>query len=159
MTVQIIGTEAVVAMLDRKTAAIRDRLIKAQKVNGITLADHVIANKLSGQVLKVRTNRLRGSIHDDLRETDTEVSTSVGTNVEYARIHEFGLTGTVQVKEHLRTVTQAFGRPISPRQVTVRSHPMNMRMPERSFLRSALRDKRDEAMARIRKAVDEGTQS
>jgi hypothetical protein len=42
----------------------------------------------------------------------------VGTNVEYARPHEYGFNGTVTVKEHLRLVKKAFGKSLkTPKEV------------------------------------------
>ena len=55
-------------------------------------------------------------------------------------MHEFGFSGTQNVRESLRTVKQAFGRPISPVEAIVRAHSRKVDLPERSFLRSALRE-------------------
>jgi len=180
---QVIGKEAVVGMLAAKGTAIRDRIVKAQKANGIDLAGYVVGEKLSGQVLNVRTNRLRGSIHDTLTENANEVTTAVGTNVVYARAHEFGCHDTVMVKEHLRRVATSFAdtrtalaydyqtRRASTfgsrkqassyglAEVTVRAHPMTMNIPEKSFLRSSLREQRDVMLDRLRAAMSEGARS
>jgi phage gpG-like protein len=96
--------------------------------------------KLSGQVLKNRTGTLRRKINYQLRETPTEVSASVGVQLSYAAVHEYGFDGIVTVKEHLRTITQAFGRPIAPVHVHRGAHQRHMKLPERSFLRSSLRE-------------------
>lgn len=55
---------------------------------GFNLARHVQERKLSGDVLDVRTGTLRRSITSNL--VDQRLAVRVGTNVEYARIHEFG---------------------------------------------------------------------
>ncbi|MEP7299159.1 MAG: phage virion morphogenesis protein [Burkholderiales bacterium] len=102
--------------------------------------------KLSGQVLKVRTGRLRRSINVKMSETESSVTGSVGTNVSYARPHEYGFHGTVTVREHLRRSVSGFH--------TVRSHPRKVDMPERSFLRSALAD----MSAAIRLEFEQATQ-
>ncbi len=106
----------------------------------VMLQNMVKAGKLSGQVLKVKTGRLRNSIARDVAENGATVTGSVSSPVVYARPQEYGFQGTVSVREHMRTVKQAFGRPIDPVEVTVREHSMRMNLPERSFLRSALAD-------------------
>ncbi len=85
-----------------------------------------------------------------------EVSGKVGTNVSYARMHEFGFDGVVTVKEHLRMQTMAFGRSIIPRKVTVKAHEMHLHLPERSFLRSALAEMRPEILNEVKAAINEG---
>lgn len=63
---------------------------------------------------------------------------SVGTNVKYAAIHHLGgaIRKNATVKEHFRTITRAFGKPIDGRRVLVKSHQrnMNITMPARPFL-------------------------
>jgi phage gpG-like protein len=110
-------------------------------------------NKLSGDILKVRTGRLRRSIHPEWDFKPGHMGATVGTNVEYAAIHEYGFKGTVQVKSFQREMTKAFGRPIAPKQVTVSAHSRNINMPERSFLRSALKEMRPEIIEGLKNAV------
>ena len=112
-----------------------------------------VMNKLSGDILKVRTGRLRRSIHPEWDFKPGHMGATVGTNVEYAAIHEYGFKGTVQVKSFQREMTKAFGRPIAPKQVTVSAHSRNINMPERSFLRSALREMNTEILEGLRNAV------
>lgn len=99
-----------------------------------------VKQKLSGEVLKVRSDRLRRSIGDIVEETQTTVSGVVSTPVKYAPPNEYGFHGTVSVRAHMREIKQAFGRPIAPMQVQVGAFSRAMNLPERSFMRSALRD-------------------
>jgi phage gpG-like protein len=105
------------------------------------LTADVKAGKLSGNPLAVRTGALRRSINMRPQGigTDTPLAT-VGTNMVYAAAHEFGFSGTVNVRAHMRTVKKAWGRSISPRAVQIGPMSRNMRLPARSFLRSALRE-------------------
>jgi len=112
-----------------------------------------VMGKLSGDVLRVRTGRLRRSIHPEWDFRQGYSGATVGTNVEYAAIHEYGFSGSVQVKSFQREMTKAFGKPISPTQVTVRAHTRNINMPERSFLRSTLREMNSEIVEGLQKAV------
>ena len=87
------------------------------------------------------------------------VAAYVGSNVSYARAHEFGLHDTVAVKEHQRFQQVAFGKPMkNPRQVTVRAHTMRMNLPERSFLRSALSELQPQIRDQIQAAMHEAIQ-
>lgn len=109
----------------------------------VDVSAHVKDKKLSGQVLKVQTGRLRRSINFRVAETGTGIEAKVGTNVEYARVHEFGFKGTVNVKEHMRKGKKAY---------RVRAHSRNVDLPERSFLRSTMTDMRagiDQRIARV----------
>ena len=112
--------------------------------------------KLTGQVLKNRTGTLRRSINQRIDKTETGIVASVGTNKSYAAAHEYGFTGTVTVKEHMRQIKQAFGRPISPKNIRVRTHTMQMHLPQRSFLRSALREMDAEIKEGLRDALKRG---
>ena len=112
-----------------------------------------VMGKLSGDVLRVRTGRLRRSIHPEWDFKQGYSGATVGTNVEYAAIHEYGFSGSVLVKSFQREMTTAFGKPISPTQVTVRAHTRNINMPERSFLRSTLREMNSEITDSLQLAV------
>jgi len=119
----------------------------------LNLLTKVKRDKLSGQVLNVRTGRLRRSINQKVTTVDGLVVGTVGTNVEYAAVHEYGFKGAVSVKEHLRTIKMAWGVPIPPKRVTVSAHNRNMNLPMRSFLRSALSDMDAEIMTELRASV------
>jgi phage gpG-like protein len=81
------------------------------------------------------TARLKNSISIQvIRKT----SIKVGTAVKYARIHQLGgkLDKNVTIKQHYRTITRAFGKPIDERKVLVRQHQrqQDMYIPARPFL-------------------------
>lgn len=138
---EIKGDREVVADLRRFDTAARGEIQKGIGRVTLKLLTRVKAQKLTGQALNVRTGRLRRSITQRIEAGADEISGIVGTNVEYAAIHEYGFKGAVSVKQHLRLVKEAFGRPLkSPVWSTVRAHSVNVNMPERSFLRSALAD-------------------
>ncbi len=54
------------------------------------------------QRLGVVTSRLFNSIASDVRRNETGVVGRIGSNVRYARYHEFGFHGVVTVKGHSR---------------------------------------------------------
>lgn len=133
----------------------------------IKLVAYIKERKLSDQILQVQTGRLRRSITYRTEGSGTgEFRAFVGTNVKYARAHEYGFSGPVQVrahivKEHQRKMTEAFGRPMkNPRAVTVREHTvkqhsMNMNLPPRPFLRTSLEENRESIMSNLRKTLAE----
>jgi phage gpG-like protein len=131
---------AVVAKLTGLPAAARNTIVQTTRRLGLELQRRVMADELSGQVLRVRTNTLRSSINLKVEEDSAGATATVGTNVGYAAAQEYGFNGTVSVRAHLRRITRAFGRPITPRAVNVAAHSMRMKLPERCFLRSALHD-------------------
>lgn len=137
---ELVNGDVVVVRLDRLPDRLREELRVGIGRAALQLARKVQKEKLSGQVLKVRTGRLRRSISDAVNESGWVVSGIVSSAVKYAPVHEYGFHGTVTVKEHLRQIKQAFGRPIEPKQIVVHSYSRQMNLPERSFLRSALRE-------------------
>lgn len=167
----IIGSEKVTAHFKQiGPQAVPKLTARIQKVV-ISLQAKVIQNKLSGQVLRIRSNNLRSSIHQEVAVAGSTITGIVGTNVEYAAYHEYGLQGTVNVKEHLRrtkSVKIAFAKGknkgklnlLATRKsqkekaatITVKAHTRKVDYPEHSFLRSAMADMTDE----IKMAVSEG---
>jgi len=130
-------------MPERIFAGIRRRIAAL----AIELQAHVKGQKLSGQVLKNRTGNLRQSVGFQVDEADGTIVARVGVfqgpTVIYGRAHEWGVTKAVPVKAHLRTVKDRFESWKEDRIQIVRAHTRNMKLPERSFLRSALADKRE----------------
>ncbi|KGW27306.1 hK97 gp10 family phage protein [Burkholderia pseudomallei MSHR733] len=154
---QVKGESQVIARIGRIVPNIRNALVQRVQRLVIALQVHVVADKLSGQVLNVRSGRLRRSVNQGVTTTDTTITGVVSTPVEYAPPNEYGFQGVVTVKEHLRQVTMAWGKPLStPVTATVREHTMAMNLPERSFLRSALADQREDILRGVREAAVEG---
>lgn len=135
-----VGDAEIVRKFDQFPAKLHDEVKKGIGRLALMLARNVQRDKLSGQVLKVRTGRLRRSISSVVEDNGNLVSGIVSTAVKYAPPHEFGFHGTVSVREHVREIKQAFGRSIAPKQITVRAHEAKMNLPVRSFLRSALHE-------------------
>ncbi|KWI90192.1 hypothetical protein WM08_15160 [Burkholderia ubonensis] len=156
---QVKGESQVIARVNRIVPNVRNALVERVQRLVIQLQAHVVADKLSGQVLNVRSGRLRRSVNQAVVTTETTVTGIVSTPVEYAAAHEYGFRGVVTVKEHVRQVTMGWGKPLTtPVTATVRSHPMKMNLPEKSFLRSALADQREDILRGIREATAEGAQ-
>lgn len=140
---------------DRLTESLRSAVLRL----AITVQNSVKVDKLTGQVLHVRSGELRRSINQQLTQDAKGITASVGTNVVYARVHEYGYTGTVDVRAHARKLREAstvvLQKPANGRAfgiyqkrrgeltggvANVRAHALKMNLPARSFLRSALKD-------------------
>ncbi|MFL1413259.1 hypothetical protein ACJOY7_11140 [Acinetobacter baumannii] len=113
-------------------------------INALTGRLHRTVNRnlLSGDpYLKADTGRLHQSTFGKVEEGKDFIEGTVGAggaNVRYLFTHEFGLHGTLGVKAHLRTIKQAFGRSISPKQVAIKAHSRVVNFRERRMLRDAL---------------------
>lgn len=149
--VWIIGGDELVAKLEAKNGRVLSVVKDVLYDHSVKLQRTVKERKLSGQVLKVRTGTLRRSINiGPLEESGSVLSRSVGTNVEYAAIHEFG--GPVDIPAQLRLIKKAFGRSLKY-PVWVNYKARKFTMPERSFLRSALREHEKEFAADLEHSV------
>ena len=134
------GGESVTRRFDAMPGKLRAQLKVAITRLTIKLQRYVKAEKLSGQVLNVRTGTLRRSVDQVVEEAGDKIVGRVSTNVSYGKKHEYGFSGTETIEAHLREIKKAWGRSITPRQVMVREHTRTINLPERSFLRSALKD-------------------
>jgi len=134
-----------------------------------TLEGNVKSKKLSGQALHVRTNRLRSSIHaSDVMITGDNISGTVGTNVAYAAYHEYGFTGTENVREHLRKIKSSATKMLLPNKngelkkmtvhadCVVKAHSRKVNYPEHSFLRSQMKEDADFIKEQIALGAKEG---
>ncbi len=134
---KVTGGERVVANLRGIAAELPERV--ARVVTEFAIDVTATAKlKVSGDVLKVRTGRLRRSIHYEVNKQPGRVSGIVGTNVEYAAVHEHGFDGPQSVRSFMRMQTQAFGRSIVPRRVSVGAFTRHMTIKARPFLAPAL---------------------
>jgi phage gpG-like protein len=135
--ITLIGGEAVAVTLEAIPGRLHGEL--EQGIGRLALrAQALVRDKLSGEVLKVRSGRLRASIAEQMAGGGGSVGAILSSAVPYGAVHEYGFSGTQNVRESLRTVRQAFGKPISPVQAVVRAHSRQVDFPERSFLRAAL---------------------
>jgi phage gpG-like protein len=110
-----------------------------------------VQEKLSGEVLKVRTGSLRSSINTRIIDTPSEVSATVGTNIAYARYHEYGVARAwlIEARNAKALRFTVGGETLFRRRVI---HPS---LPERSFLRSALKEMTPQIEMELREAVAE----
>lgn len=118
--------------------------------HGLELAgDHlvrVVKKKLSGEALKVRTNRLRGSItRGPVQGREGTLQVVVGTNVIYARIHEFGGVIVPKRRKFLRFAVD--GRAVFAKRVTI---------PKRPYIEPSIAEAAQAMVSIIGKTIEKG---
>lgn len=161
ITITTVGNNALVQRLQRIGPTVHAKLLRAVTKIVFTLEAYIKTQKLSGQVLKVRTGALKSSIQSRVEDKGALAVYgyvySAG-NVKYAAIHEFGGQTPPRVIVPRKAAVLAFM--VGGKQVFARSvnHP-GSKMPERSFLRSALKDKRVWIANELHEAVRVGVQA
>lgn len=147
----LVGDKELIARLDAMPDGVRAELKRKIAQLAIQLQAHIVRDKLSGQVLRVRTGALRRSIQQMVEDDGSAVYGRVYStgDVKYAGVHEFGFSGQETVRAHTRSTV--FGRKVEP--FTVASFTRNMNMPERSFMRSSLNDMAEQIREGMREAV------
>jgi hypothetical protein len=68
---------------------------------------------------------------------------------------EYGAHGRAKVKNYKRTITEAFGRSISPMSIQVQPYVRQVHIEERSFMRGGLAGIREEATRELTEALNE----
>lgn len=119
----------------------------------------IVQTKLSrrgSRTLGVITNRLRNSIHATSATitSDGAITSSIGSNVTYAGIHEFGFTGEIRVRSHSRRIAQIFGKKISPTEIFIREHTRQVSVPERAYIRTTIEERAENYRATIGAAIE-----
>jgi phage gpG-like protein len=163
ITAELVKGQDAVQRLQAAGPRIASALEKSVLSMAIKLTGKVKSQKLSGQVLHVRSNALRSSVHYETHFAPTKKMAEVGTNVKYARIHEYG----GKIKHYARSQRAYFrmskngevgsrfvkkSRSNFAQWVTIGEH--SVVMPERSFLRSAARELIPEIDSALKEALN-----
>jgi len=153
-------------LMQRFTRYIPDkvRMSLRRKVTSLALKleAHIKLNKLSGQVLGIITGDLKSSIHSEVRETKDEIIGRVfSANVKYAAIHEFGGTINHPGGQPYMVIAGKGAVFVSKAKAGskgiagyTKAHVINM--PERSYMRSGMRDLQTQITEGLKDAVREG---
>lgn len=133
----------------------RLRILNETQRIAFDLVGYIKRSKLQGQVLHHRSGNLSSRVTQRTEVRNDTIYSLVGvfSGVPYARIHEYGSRAQQSVKAHQRTIKTVFGRDIDPITVEVSGFTRQMNMPERSYLRSSLSDKREEILGRLSRAA------
>lgn len=132
---------------------VRAALVRKVTALRLKLEAKIKTEKLSGQVLHVRSGNLRASIFSQTIEEGDKILGRAASSgdVKYAGIHEFGGKTPAHVIEAKGNALafmfqgkQAFFKRVN--------HP-GSQMPQRSFMRSSLADMREEIIDGMTQAV------
>lgn len=148
--VQILGADALekIGLLakGRREQLMQD-LVKASSAFGYDAVAIAKKTYLSGpgpERLKAPTGRLRSSITTKTKREGNLIETSVGTNVVYAPIHEFGGTTMPSVTERMRKFAWAMFYKSNDekwkRLALTRKSRLEIKIPKRPFIRPAIQD-------------------
>jgi len=146
---------SVLAKFDAMPLAVHDALVVKCSVLSLQLEARIKSQKLSGQVLNVRSGALRRSIFsgvDDIR-TRVEGWAKQSGDVKYGRIHEFG--GKTAAHDIVARKAKALKFMVGGKTIFAKTvHHPGSNMPKRSYMRSALADMRDAIIAGLTAAVE-----
>ena len=154
LSIKIVGDE----VLRRKLRGMPDRIQASLLVKvwslALELETYIKTQKLSGQVLHAVTGRLRRSIQSEVDMSGDVIVGKVYSagDVPYAAIHEFGGRTAPHDIYPVKARALAFmqdGKMAFYKHVR---HPGSL-IPERSYMRSALGDKRDHIVEELTSAV------
>ena len=152
LNVSITGMDEVMARLNVAPQRLTESLRIAMTRLSIIVQSAVKEQKLTGQALSVRTGTLRRSINRVVSQDDGGIYATIGTNVVYGAVHEYGYQGPQAVRAHTRTS-------VLGNQYTVGAFTRQVNLPERSFLRSTLAEREGEIQLTLRQAVLKALQS
>lgn len=159
ITGKITGDAEIATTLKSLPESIRAGMRREVKSFSLDLRAYVVGSKLAGQSLRRVTGTLADSIGTDFRDDGNSVFARVGDlskAVEYAAVHEYGFSGSVSVKGHLRNIKMVWGRTIAPKTITVSPFSKLMNVSEKRYLRGSLDEKRGLFFERMEKMVSKG---
>lgn len=157
---EIKGGQEAIAFFKRMPASVHASLVKKVTFLTIKLEAYIKTEKLAGQVLNKKTGRLVRSIGHKMSITDSRITGIVfqSADVPYGGIHEFGgsIPAHVIIPKNKAVLAWAqAGGEGNMRYAKSVQHP-GAKMPERSYMRSSLRDLSVEISTGMKAAVVEG---
>lgn len=155
ISISLVGDRQLIARMASLPASVHASILAKVYELTLRLEARVKTQKLNGQVLNRKTGRLARSIGSKVEDNVTSVLGVVfqSADVPYGAIHEFG--GKIPahvIRPKKASVLRFFSK--SGDKVFARSvnHPGAI-MPERSYLRSSLRDMSTEISLGLKEAV------
>lgn len=153
-SLEVDGVEAVDAQVANLPTAVQAALQAKAAALAVALTAHVRDDKLSGQVLAVKSGLLRASIASQI-EVDGDIVRArvfVGPGVTYAAIQEFG--GRTAAHNILPDKARALAFVVGGARIFARVvHHPGSTLPARSYLRSSLADMAGEITAGLKAAA------
>lgn len=161
INITVSGDKEFTAKLTSMPVILNKSLTRAITILTLELKSYIIRSKLSGQVLNHQTGNLWRSIQQKVESNPEKVEGSVFSSgdVKYAAIHEYGGTikhpgGTPYYVSQLLGGRAFFvSKANNPNLPVTKAH--NIPMPERSFMRSSLRDYQNKIQVTLDKAIND----
>lgn len=153
---EITGDRALLTKLEATTGKVRAAAKSSLDMWATELAGYIKMNKLSGNPLHRRSGNLSSSVYPDKRETAETVSggARAGLDVPYAKIHEYG--GLIPAHQVVARNAKALAFTVGGMLRFAKSVQIpDVQMPERSYMRSALREQAPEGIAELKAAIAE----
>ena len=155
INVTLTGDREILAKLGSIPTVVQAAVLKKVYELTLRLEAYVKTEKLNGQVLNRKTGRLARSIGSRVEETANLIVGIVfqSSDVPYGAIHEFGGKTAAHIIRPKKASVLRFwdkaGNKVFAKSV---NHPGSV-MPERSYLRSSLRDFSTEISLGLKEAV------
>lgn len=141
----------VIRQLEQFPPAMAQALAAALDVENELTIGQIQARKLSRRgptTLGVRTNRLRSSMsRAEATIAGTSILSSIGSNVVYAGVHEYGIDADVNVRAHRRRIIahdryekrgRGFVQTQSGIKGLIAAHSRHMKLPARRYMGSTI---------------------
>lgn len=142
-------------MLEGLSASSVANISREMDLIGDMLVSSIREDKLSGQVLKERSGRLKHGVYHSAPQASTDLVTmAVGVqNIPYAAAHEFG--ATVSIPEYFGKIMK-FRAASGDLVFTRHRRAYTVMLPERSYVRTTIDEKSREIHDRLEAAVLRG---
>jgi HK97 gp10 family phage protein len=160
LTVVVTGDREAEDRLRSMPAELRLGLQRKMTTLSMKLYRHILMDKLSGQVLRTVSGRLKRSIVERTVDNGDRIVSEIYSDgsAPYANIHEYG--GKTAAHDIVATKAEALSFLRDGKRVFYkRVHHPGSRMPERSYMRSALEDMQEEIISELTKTYEEALRS
>lgn len=160
LNVEVKGDKELLLKFSANPARVHSALLRETTKQVLLLSD-LIRKKLTNMVLNVRSGALRRSIFEKVEDAPTLVEGQAGSSgdVKYAGIHEFGGNikhpgGTAYIVTAAKgAVFISNAKAEAMKAAPKRTKPHDIPMPERSYLRSSLADRKLKIIEGLHEAV------
>jgi hypothetical protein len=156
ITGHLVGVEEVLSWLRATPETVDTGLARAITRLGIELQRRIQENELSGRSLAGRFGSLTSNVDLRIDQTADAVAATVSRD-SGSPIGEKGFTGRSGLKDNLRHIKKAIGRPLLGKMFITQARNRQTALPESSFLRLALEEMtpsiHDEVEAALSEAV------
>ena len=165
---RVLGVEQIVRRFSVAPVGLAERMRVAMRVMGTKIENTAKRDKLTGQVLHVRSGRLRRSVNTQYSDDGTTFTASTGSNVSYGAAWELGWDRVANVHAFVRRqksrntrgatggLTKS-GKPkagvVSSGIAFVSAHQRHTQQAARPWLRPSLEANRAEARRRLTLAI------